>query len=491
MPSDRDAATPGATPGASSETASRQVRSAVEERFDQIIFLRDLYEVHLLIDFISGRTDKTLDDLEVSDTTDEKLKGIKVIQKITSMRYPPDPPPAKSGNAAFLLAAKNNLTMLAQPARGLTIAFTAMFVGLGYEAARASPQSFAYRASRMVLGPLDGLMARLTPAVVKVPPHDPDDALESLTSSRAGLARIAFPGLVRPVRSLRVTLRFLMFFFFLFWLPLTAITYWDVSFLKSTLQPLEQAAKDRVTLALVSPAFDHNDCPPAVTNPPIRDARSAACQRIQDIMTREFHARTEVANFLDCQGFFSCKLFHAIRWRFVLFNYDLPPSMSPADPVGREYYAASLLSVFANYVLPMMFGFLGAGVRMLRVIQYKLRDSLLGPRDLLLTLIGLLIGAIAGVAVGLFLAPSDVSLGSVAGNLTLTASGLGFLAGYGSDHFLAMLDNLLDRIFVSEQAPEASAATATKGAADAKAIADAKADADARPAGGNVKPPGG
>lgn len=208
-------------------------------------------------------------------------------------------------------------------------------------------------------------------------------------------------------------------------------------------------------------------------------ALKATCKRVQEIKVREADARAELAKFLDCRDVLACQLYHPIRWQGLLFMTDPAPSAGG----GRENYAAALLSVFANYVLPLMFGILGAGVRMLRVIQYKLRDSLLGPRDLVLTFIGLLIGAIAGVAVGLYLAPSDVTLGGSAGNLTLTASGLGFLAGYGSDHFLKMLDGLLDRIFVSEPAPEAAAA---KVVAETKAVADAKAGAEARAAAANA-----
>ena len=59
-------------------------------------------------------------------------------------------------------------------------------------------------------------------------------------------------------------------------------------------------------------------------------------------------------------------------------------------------------------------------------------------------------GLVAGVAVGLFLSPSSVPLegaGSVAGELTLTASGLGFLAGYASQSFFTYLDNIVGTVF--------------------------------------------
>ena len=468
MPNGQEPVAPGALP----QAAAKPVRGAEEERFDEIIFRRDLYEVHLLIDFISGRTDKTLDDLEVARSASEKLRGFEVVEAITAIRYPPDPPPAKSANAAFLLGAKNSLNMLAQPARGLTVAFTAMFVGLGYERYPAPLDSLRYRFGCMVRAPLDWLIARLTLASAVAPARGADDDFAALAHSRVGLARNAFPGLVSPVRRLRWTLTGLMVFFIAIWLPATAITYWDVSFLKATLQPLEQAARDRVSLTQANPQFDDSKCPAAST---VVVSRDAACKRIQDIRDREVAARAELAQFLGCRDWLACQLYHPIRWRGVLFLSAAPAAATPDGP-GREHYAAALGGVFGNYVLPMMFGLLGAGVRMLRVVQYKLRDSLLGPRDLVLTLIGLLIGAIAGVAVGLYLAPADMSLGGSAGNLTLTASGLGFLAGYGSDHFLKMLDSLLDRIFVADPAPEA-----------AKAAADAKPSAAVPVVPGNVR----
>ncbi len=462
-------------PGQDAEEAKKHpaedqpARSPEETEFDDTIFRRDLYEVHLLIDFISGRTDKTLDDLEVARGSDT-LKGAKVIEEITAIRFPPaGTRRQRSADAALLLGAKNKLNMLAQPARGLTVAFTAMFVGLGYQRYPAAPESLRWRVWRMLMAPIDRFVAWATMATDRKEAPQQRVEFESLARSRVGLARNAFPGLVQPVRRLRWVLTGLMFFFFLFWLPLTAITYWDVSFLKATLQPLEQAARDRASLKLANPLFDEGDCSSAPRTPtteanPLR----VACKRIDDIKVREDAARDELAQFLGCRDVFACQFFHAIRWRGVLFNAELAGAGQLA--VVREQYAVALLAVFANYVLPMMFGLLGAGVRMLRVVQYKLRDSLLGPRDLVLTFIGLLIGAIAGVAVGLFLAPTDVSLGGSAGNLTLTAAGLGFLVGYGSDHFLQMLDSLLDRIFVADPAPS---------------------DAPPKPAASNARPPGG
>jgi hypothetical protein len=91
----------------------------------------------------------------------------------------------------------------------------------------------------------------------------------------------------------------------------------------------------------------------------------------------------------------------------------------------------SVVQKLTTYTLPLMFGVLGTLISAFRSIYHKMRYLELAPRDLALTFLGLPLGAVAGVAVGLFFSPSVIPMrgdGVVAGNLTLTASGLAFLA---------------------------------------------------------------
>ena len=79
-------------------------------------------------------------------------------------------------------------------------------------------------------------------------------------------------------------------------------------------------------------------------------------------------------------------------------------------------------------------------------------------------------GLVAGVAVGLFLSPSSVPIqgaGGVAGQLTLSASGLGFLAGYASQSFYTYLDTVIRSVFpaATEGDPSANLRTPAQGAA--------------------------
>lgn len=120
---------------------------------------------------------------------------------------------------------------------------------------------------------------------------------------------------------------------------------------------------------------------------------------------------------------------------------------------------ASVVSVFSTLVLPMMFGLLRTLVATIRSIHDKMRDSLLSPRDLVLTLTGLPIGAIAGLVVGLFINPSGSAPGSspgLTGGLSLSAGGLAFLAGYAADAFFSFLDSIRSQVFTATNPPPGS-----------------------------------
>ena len=154
---------------------------------DEEIFKRDLNELYLLIDFVSGRPDKNLDSLTIPDPTATwpigsgqqrpNFDAAEAVKRIARIRWPPprDEQP-RSESAALLLLAKDELAKLAAPARGLTIAYTAMFVGLKGRVLRRL-WSWAWR-------------------------QQPTS--EYRDSSRAIVAEIAFPDLRRTALSLGI-----------------------------------------------------------------------------------------------------------------------------------------------------------------------------------------------------------------------------------------------------------------------------------------------
>jgi hypothetical protein len=111
---------------------SSQEASADSRLLDELIFKRDLDEVYLLIDFVSGRADRSLSTLSMPHPTtpDKTMTSSEIIEAISKMRYPPPEgtPAINAQNAAILLQAKDKLSALAAPARGVTIAYTTMFI---------------------------------------------------------------------------------------------------------------------------------------------------------------------------------------------------------------------------------------------------------------------------------------------------------------------------------------------------------------------------
>lgn len=412
----------GGAPPPASGGGPRRRSAGTPDNIDRVIFLRDLDEVHLLIDFISGRADKNLSDLRLpnpgfdpSATPPDPnavatLAPTEAVRRISLLRYPPAPELGiRADDAALLLLAKDQLTALASPARGLSIAYTAMFVG----------------ATRWFRGS-----------------HAPDSLIE--------LAQDAFPALHPHVRKFSKIYFGLILFSFI-WLFLTALTYWDVAMGRSILQGIDQLHKDQATIVQANAAFA------AACTQPNAATGDPNCARLETLAEKERGANVSLVDFVACKP--QCSRFiHVMRWGFVLCGFD-PDAIKPDDKYLGESMAF-VLTVFSTYILPMMFGLLGTAIAAIRAIQSKVRDSELSPRDLILTVMGLPIGLVAGVAVGLFYSPSAApgSTGSsnLAGDLTLTASGLGFLAGYGSESFFKSLDALLTRVFQTRPPPAPS-----------------------------------
>lgn len=388
-----------------------------QEMIDALLFKRNLDEVFLLLDFISGRPDKELSKLVVPDLAGGvDLTARQVVAKLAGIRYPypsAEPPSKKSDDAAFLLLAKDRLANLAYPARGSTIAYTALFSRTETE---GGISSFWSRFMRWTT------------------PHrsrpEPD-------GSRKSLAESAFPGLAQQVRCFNRAY-ILLICLTLLWLVWSAFAYWDVAMGRSILQRIDQIHTDRSLLYLAAADLAiPNTC--ATPSP----QQAVGCNRLTDLGNAEMQAQKDLINFRSCTGWW-CGLLHVERWGFVLCGVH-------EGTMTDENSIPSLISVYNNYVLPMMFGVLGTFVAALRMVQTNVRDSTLSPRNFGAALMSLPLGIVAGVAVGLFYSPMGApSTGSgTAGvvNLTMTASGLGFLAGYGSQTFFEMLDALLKKTF--------------------------------------------
>jgi hypothetical protein len=388
-----------------------------QEMIDEVLFKRNLDEVFLLLDFISGRPEKQLSSLKVPDPDGaDDLTAQKVVAHLASIRYPAPPGrpvSERAADAAFLLLAKDRLAALAYPARGLTIAYTALF-------ARSENS-----------GTTESFWARWLPGKNNAPQAEPD-------GSRSSLAESAFPGLTAQVRRFNLLYMAIIFSTFVT-LMIATFAYWDVALGRSTLQRIDQIHKDRAALYQGSSdlALD-NACP---SPPPTQQA--IACRHFADLAAAEKVAMEDLMNFRDCRGWLCTRLVHVVRWGFILCGVH-------KGTMQGETSVISLLAVFSNFVLPMMFGVLGTFVAAIRLVQIKVRDSTLSPLDFWSTLLSLPLGMVAGVAVGLFFSPTSAPTtggGSAAVDLTMTTGGLGFLAGYASQTFFDMLDLMKKNAF--------------------------------------------
>src|SRR3954454_8054724 len=100
-----------------------------DKLINAVLFKKDLNEVHLLIDLVSGRADRSLSILSMPDPDHPSviLTSAEILRRITLMRYPPKNTDAmNAANATILLMAKDRLSALADPARALTIAYATM-----------------------------------------------------------------------------------------------------------------------------------------------------------------------------------------------------------------------------------------------------------------------------------------------------------------------------------------------------------------------------
>lgn len=456
-----------------------------------------LRQTYLLVDFVSGRPDRNLNTLTITDPTPPSpaiqdsptpaagsgtrpdWKSAQILRSLAEIHFNRDDTDRDyATDAAVLLIANDALSRLASPARATTIAYTAMYVQ-----------------AEAKLGWIMRAWRRLERAIQRRPKSDPsagggastDGTADKATTpsgprigaSTVSVAELAFPHFQDHVR------RFCHFRRFMFWLAipvlwLTVQTSWDVAHGRAVVQRLDEVAKQRATalqtnplLLMTCPEYQGQTFNDLLKTPApdwAKDPKIAApCLQWWLLGEHEAEARSDLNHIFRCDGFWCNPFVHVLRWGWILCSGTqlLEPSAPPAGTTPKEgnigwQSATSVLTVFTGYVLPMLYGLLGTIIGAFRGIQQKVRDSLLAPRDFGLTLLGLPLGAVAGIVVGLFFAPSGTPIqgvgGGISGDLTLTAGGLGFLAGYGSQSFFEFVDHLIQKVFLVDPSGQPAAA---------------------------------
>jgi hypothetical protein len=483
------------------------------QRVQDFIFARELAEVYLLLDYLSGRSDKSL-TAAIGDGKPED--GRLWIEEICKIGWPPKGSFVEQGaQAATLLLAKDRLNAVAQPANGASIVFTLMVAG-DDEApldkshrsrrrdrwwsrrwfSRSSDNSPAPQSASPSPNPPAnsnlGVSANSGPFYTATDPaptppqggggggngggSTPGGILGGYPPSRISLARLAYPGLIASARHFRWRINALLALLFIC-LILTCLLSWHIAAGRAMLARLDaietvrSAVQKRITDAQVgSPAPGSTQTTAASGAPKplvqrycervshlsptgakidqFEDATQLQiCDQLAENQINYRNAREDIADWLAPWEWLKWAA-HKICGGPRCLNDEAVAL--PIDTVNQQQWAVVVADVLATAVLPLCYGFLGAGAAVVRNIWGKMRDSLLSPRDLTLSLGQLALGAVIGACIGLFITPAGVGTQGASGLVSssaLTPSALSFIAGFGVEGVFVALESLVKRVF--------------------------------------------
>ncbi|WP_028102443.1 hypothetical protein [Pseudoduganella violaceinigra] len=414
--------------------------SAACQRIEDFIFVRELNEVFLLLDHISGRWDKSFYNFHNHDDGEPHIDELCAIGLT-----PPDNDQQRVAQAVKVLCAKDRLNAVARPATGLTIAFTLLVVG---EDNQRDWRNW------------------LRSAVLRGAGHGQARAGHFDKPTRLTLARYAFPGLVKAAdRFNRRVFRIVVLL--LIGLVLTCLTSWHITGGNAMLQHLDTLLAQQVAL---SKSIDDAEIKHAVNvaAPPVQFCSEVdKAGQVRFRSTEEYQLCTRRRVLSEQVGIVRLNLGDWLApWRTCygkvagLFGRspDALAAQVETSSAGRERYlrgtteeqARVVTLVVGTAVLPLCYGILGAGAAVVRGLWAKMRESLLSPRDYTLALLQLALGATIGACIALFINPSGQTPGSeigLLGNWALSTSALSFIAGFGVEGVFVALESLVRRVF--------------------------------------------
>jgi hypothetical protein len=479
-------------------THTDSLDDAPPDHIQDFIFLRELSEVYLLLDHVSGRADKHLSNTNLGQGVGASLSA-DWLQQVCLIGWPPVGSDAtRADQAATLLRVKDMLNAAARPASGATIAFTLLVSGEDnadpptrnvvrgwlrrlihcvYQRTlckgrdpHPSPTAAAHHI-------VDDAHAGATPT----PPSPPPSGWGQHPPSRRSLARLAYPGLVIIAQRFTWQIRAIIILL-LAWLVITCTLSWNVAAGQVIFRRTDELRVKQEALLKEISSAEANALKPGKNpdTPPAASTRSIGVILLQDCVwdrpvaqapaNDELQRLTRVEDIQLCENIRRERRDHAViqenladwlaSWRWlkgfshVICHGSCLPNESggsvPPAAAINEQWAAIVLEVLASAVLPLCYGFLGAGAAVVRDLWGKMRESLLSPRDLTLALGQLALGAVIGASIGLFIAPASTqSTGSNAfiASTSLTASALSFIAGFGVEGVFVALEGLIKRLF--------------------------------------------
>ena len=450
------------------------------------VYFGELDEVYLLLDFIAGRPDRNVSSLEIElseEVDNNAVPGKKILQKVTlgapeivkrisKLRFPEGSAVQRSEDAAFVLIAKDRLSAFAYPATAQSIAFTYFVTETMATASR-----------------IGGLRQ-----VEHVQAHAVD-------GTRGSVVRRVYPEL-KAMADAFCRARWWTILFTLVLAIIGALLLAETTYGGQLAARLQAAKRDASAAAdAVYTAYDTQNpiagqsgrprpagvraiclasaeqggspvsqatpagAEPAATKPPSQGGDTTS--RFARLCGEYAYSQASFDNAIsDMDAYARSWPVHLFRW--VTPIHDIgdkkclafrPGETNTAEQKPEEKTCGPrqemgpsvsvMVSGFANLILPLIFGVIGALSATIRRVQTKIADSILVPRDRSLLLFQVMLGVVAGGSVALFVDPAKVAAEITSGHPTLSvsAAGIAFLAGYGAPAFFLMLDKLLARIF--------------------------------------------
>lgn len=425
-------------------------------KLEEFIFVRELYEVFLLLDHISGRWDKVLRSTGAQSPS--------IIETICAIGLVPATDPARRlQQAVELMSAKDTLNAIARPATGLTVAFTILVVG---EENRRKPLGQLRRLCR-------SLFHDNKPPGDDGQPRRGSGGIMWDKPTRVTLARYAYPGLIG------VAIKFnrrigLLVAFLLCALAFTCALSWHVSAGNVILQHLEAVRgrtvelRKEISAAELKYAADERERAATRSGPlpvvrfcqPGLDYRSTEeyqlCQRDEALRDERRAVRLNLRDWLAPWKTAYRLLTAVTSWldrRLTPQDEVAPVVAPPPDSVrrrGHEEKARIVTLVVGTAVLPLAYGVLGAGAAVVRRLWERMRESMLSPRDSTMALLQLALGGTIGACIALFINPSGPAPAEehgLLGTWALSGSALSFIAGFGVEGVFRALEGFVHRVF--------------------------------------------
>jgi hypothetical protein len=107
--------------------------------------------------------------------------------------------------------------------------------------------------------------------------------------------------------------------------------------------------------------------------------------------------------------------------------------------------------IISLYLLPLLYGLLGAYAFVLRTLNDDIKQMLYSSESDIKYVLRIHLGALAGLAVGLFFVPEDTTSAYLP--ITLSPLALAFLAGYSVEFFFSAADRFISGLTQRGGAP--------------------------------------